>query len=229
MVGKQKKCNKRANVRLTHLLKSFFTSNRATCLLLMQRWLCCAVALCQQRSENVEQYNDGGGKDQFTESGCSDHHRERKQHEGIANAVAFPTVALEFERKHGDFTDHNLTRPDDEQEHADPKNREINLNGRFAKPYCERTPKEGVGRCGKADEGMTLARVEVEFCQPQRRKSGNQKSGVRENHTQGARAVGTAPGVLAEQREDHRCRSYSEGDNIGERIEFLADGTGHTQ
>lgn len=209
--------------------KIVFTSNSATCLLLMQRWLCCAVALCQQRSEDVEQYNDGGGKDQFTESGCSDHHRERKQHEGVANAVAFPTVALEFERKHGDFTDHNLTRPDDEQEHGDPKDREINLNGRFAEPYRERTPKEGVGGCGKADEGMTLACVEVEFCQPQRRKSRNQKSGVRENHTQGARAVGTAPGVLAEQREDHRCRSYSEGDNIGERIEFLADGTGHTQ
>ena len=63
--------------------------------------VCCAVALCQQRSENVEQYNDGGGKEQFTESGCSDHHRERKQHEGIANAVAFPTITLEFERKHG--------------------------------------------------------------------------------------------------------------------------------
>lgn len=216
MVGKQKKCNKRANVRLTRLLKSFFTSNRATCLLLMQRWLCCAVALCQQRSENVEQYNDGGGKEQFTESGCSDHHRERKQHEGIANAVAFPTITLEFEGKHGDFTDHNLTRPDDEQEHGDPKDREINLNGRLAKPYRERTPKEGVSGCGKADEGMTLACVEVEFCQPQRRKSRNQKSGVRENHSQGARAVGTAPGVLAEQREDHRCRSYSEGDNIGE-------------
>ena len=124
--------------------------------------------------------------------------------------LPFPTVALEFECKHGDFTDHNLTRPDDEQEHADSKDREINLNGCFAKPYRERTPKEGVGGCGKADEGMTLACVEVEFCQPQRRKSRNQKRGVRENHTQGARAVGTAPGVLAEQREDHRCRSYSE-------------------
>ena len=123
--------------------------------------LCSVVALCQQRSENVEQYNDGGSKDQFTESGCSDYHRERKQHEGVANAVAFPTITLEFERKHGDFTDHNLTRPDDEQEHTDPKDREIYLNGRFAEPYRERTPKEGVGGCGKADEGMTLACVEV--------------------------------------------------------------------
>ena len=152
----------------------------------MQRQLCCVVTLRYQRSEDVEQHNDGGSKDKFTQSCCGDYHRERKQHEGVANTVAFPTVTLEFERKHGDFTDHNLTRPDDEKEHADPKDREINLNGRFAEPYRERSPKEGIGRCGKPDEGVALSRIEIEFCQTQRRKSRNEKCCVRKHHGQRA-------------------------------------------
>ena len=80
-------------------------------------------------------------------------------------------------------------------------------------------PEEGVGGRGEAEEGGRLPRVEVELCQTEGGEGGHEQCHEGQG---GAEVVGVHH--LLQTGEDHTRRGYAEGDDVGQRVEFLADG-----
>lgn len=72
--------------------------------------------LREQGSQDIEYHDHRRRKRDDVEQRRNNDNSGRKQHERVANAVATPTIMLEFERKHGDFAHHDPTRDENEQE-----------------------------------------------------------------------------------------------------------------
>ena len=95
------------------------------------------------------------------------------------------------------------------------------MYGRNLIEIGETNPEDGIGRGGQSDEGERLTLVDVELCQTKCRECSHNESKQREpaeGHGVGAKDV----------KAKHRG-SEAERNDIGQRIEFLADRTRDVQ
>ena len=85
-------------------------------------------------------------------------------------------------------------------------------------------PKQGVGRIGQTDERKGLSVIAIEFCQSQGRKNSHDKSRKWQKSSQNS-----VKGIGLDDIKAEHGRSDAKGDNIGQRVELLADRTADVQ
>ena len=182
------------------------------------------VALCAAAGEDGEhdvEHDDGG-------EACpaqDDEQDDAGQEERVADAVGGPAVGGELQGEHGDFGHEQVAREGGEHhDDVEPVGRGCQ---RVAAAHGEGAPEEGIGRGGEADEGVGLARVEVELGQPQGRERGDEEGQVGDDEA-GGRA-GEGQFRFAEEGKGHCGGRHAERDVVGQRIELLADGRGHVE
>ena len=119
-----------------------------------------------------------------------------------------------------------------QQENDDVEQPRLGIDSLLHQGERQGRPEEGVGRRGESDKRSGLPLVDVELRQTQGREGGNEEGEVG-NVLQLGNAAQRAAGVdvgrvdnLLQQREDHCGGGEAEGDVVGERVEFLADGRG---
>ena len=82
-------------------------------------------------------------------------------------------------------------------------------------------PEQGIGRRRQADETEVLTLVEIELGQSQSRKRRHEECHIRHIVLQRSQRLGIVH--LVEEMEKNGTWRYTEGDYIGQRIEFLTD------
>ena len=162
-------------------------------------------------------HNDGGEA-----AGTQAEAGETAQEEDVFHLVVLPREVLELEGKQGNLR-HQKERSRQHEEEKEGGVEEI-AGEEGVLTHNEAAPEEGIGRSGHADERGGLARVEVELGQTQRRESRHDERRVRHHAAQMQHPLGILH--LEEQREEDHGRRHAEGDDIGQRVELLADGGG---
>ena len=145
--------------------------------------------------------------------------------EDVLDLVATPSPLLELQGKKRYLGHEHPTAEHDERQHDGQRERDVHELG--ATTHDERPPEQGVGRRGQSDERGGLALVEIELGQAEGREGGDDESHVGEDAAQAVEPLGVRQ--LVKEGEHHRGRGHTEGDVVGQRVEFLADGRRYPQ
>ena len=150
---------------------------------------------------------------------------QRAKQEDVLPTVLAPVPRLDLQGKHR-YLGHQ--KPAEEQHKEQQEERvEAQRSEEGMLPQSQRAPEERIGGRRQSDELCALARIEVELGQAKGREGRHDEGRIGQDAAQRHQLDWVV--YLVEEIEDDGAGCQTEGHYVGQRIQFLTDGSGNAE